>query len=63
MMSMSALLLLPSSPYLGRFKDPGVRNVQGWVEEAWRAGFDQEGKQQLKGKLVGTSKWIGTTGE
>jgi hypothetical protein len=26
-------------------------------------GFDEEGAQQLKHKLVGTSKWIGTAGE
>lgn len=26
-------------------------------------GFDEEGAEQLKGKLVGTSKWIGTAGE
>lgn len=43
--------------------DPGVRAIQAWIEEAWRAGFDLAGKEQLKGKLVGTKKWIGTTGE
>lgn len=43
--------------------DPGVRTIQQWIEDAWRAGFDPHGKQQLKGKLVGTSKWIGTSGK
>ncbi|KAL1687316.1 peptidase family C78-domain-containing protein [Schizophyllum commune] len=38
---------------------PSVRNLQRWIEEAWAAGFDREGAQQLK-KLVGTGKWIGT---
>lgn len=42
--------------------DPGVRTIQNWIEEAWRAGFDIQGKQQLKGKVSGTQKWIGTTG-
>ncbi|KAJ7582586.1 peptidase family C78-domain-containing protein, partial [Mycena floridula] len=39
---------------------PGVRNLQRWIEDAWKAGFDLEGAQELK-KLVGTSKWIGTS--
>lgn len=63
MMLVSALQLLPLSPYSSHFQEPGVRPIQGWVEKAWRAGYDPEGKEQLKGKLVGTSKWIGTTGE
>lgn len=43
--------------------DPGVRSIQNWIEEAWRAGFDIAGRDQLKGKVAGTQKWIGTTGE
>ncbi|WWC91618.1 uncharacterized protein L201_006564 [Kwoniella dendrophila CBS 6074] len=39
--------------------DPGVRRVQGWIQEAWEAGHDPEGKRQLKGKILGTKKWIG----
>lgn len=27
------------------------------------AGYDQDGKNQLKGSVVGTNKWIGTSGE
>lgn len=60
---------------------PGVRNLQQWVEDAWKAGehnivdpllfslltdhkgFDPEGAAELKGKLVGTKKWIGTAGK
>ncbi|KAH9004936.1 DUF1671-domain-containing protein [Lactarius hatsudake] len=30
------------------------------IEEAWRHGFDPEGAEGLKGKLVGHNKWIGT---
>jgi len=43
--------------------DPGVRTIQHWIEEAWRAGFDVAGRDQLRGKVVGTQRWIGTTGE
>jgi hypothetical protein len=42
--------------------DPGVRRVQGWIEEGWEEGFDVEGREQLRGKVLGTRKWIGTTG-
>ncbi|ORY26720.1 peptidase family C78-domain-containing protein [Naematelia encephala] len=41
--------------------DPGVRRVQGWIEEAWHQGFDTMGRDQLKGKILGTRKWIGTS--
>ncbi|KAG6874304.1 hypothetical protein C0995_001529 [Termitomyces sp. Mi166 len=49
----SMLLTEPSSP--------GVRDIQQWIEDAWNAGFDPPGAQQLK-KLVGTRKWLGTAG-
>ncbi|CAL1704281.1 unnamed protein product [Somion occarium] len=39
---------------------PGVRNLQSWIEQAWHEGFDLEGAEQLRNKLAGTSKWIGT---
>ncbi|KDQ10191.1 hypothetical protein BOTBODRAFT_36468 [Botryobasidium botryosum FD-172 SS1] len=39
---------------------PGVRNLQGWIEHAWQLGYDPQGFQDLRGKLVGTRKWIGT---
>ncbi|RDB21250.1 Zinc finger with UFM1-specific peptidase domain protein [Hypsizygus marmoreus] len=38
---------------------PGVRRLQTWIEDAWKAGFDAVGARDLK-KLVGTQKWIGT---
>ncbi|KIO29517.1 hypothetical protein M407DRAFT_168640 [Tulasnella calospora MUT 4182] len=39
---------------------PGIRNLQKWVESAWKEGYDSIGAQQLKHRLVGTTKWIGT---
>ncbi|KAJ6606550.1 peptidase family C78-domain-containing protein [Mycena vulgaris] len=47
-------------PLLDDPTPPGVRNLQQWIEEAWKAGFDPEGQEDLK-KLVGTKKWIGTS--
>ncbi|KAJ8502299.1 hypothetical protein ONZ51_g45 [Trametes cubensis] len=41
---------------------PGVRNLQQTLEEAWQKGYDEEGAEQLKHRLVGTKKWIGTAG-
>ncbi|PPQ64011.1 hypothetical protein CVT24_009385 [Panaeolus cyanescens] len=38
---------------------PTIRNLQRWIEDAWSAGFDPDGKKQLQ-KLVNTRKWIGT---
>ncbi|THH10282.1 hypothetical protein EW145_g1427 [Phellinidium pouzarii] len=39
---------------------PGVRNLQRWIEDAWKAGFDEEGASDLNSKLINTRKWIGT---
>ncbi|KAG8745123.1 hypothetical protein FRC10_008734 [Ceratobasidium sp. 414] len=39
---------------------PGVRNLQVWIEDAWRRGYDARGAAQLRHHLVGTRKWIGT---
>ncbi|WVF73112.1 hypothetical protein IAT40_007931 [Kwoniella sp. CBS 6097] len=39
--------------------EPGVRRIQGWIQEAWDEGYDKEGCKQLKGKILGTRKWIG----
>ncbi|TFK54817.1 hypothetical protein OE88DRAFT_1732116 [Heliocybe sulcata] len=40
---------------------PGVRNLQKWIEEAWKQGYDKEGATQLKRQLVDTKQWIGTS--
>ncbi|KAH9981503.1 peptidase family C78-domain-containing protein [Lactifluus volemus] len=50
------------SSLLGTPTLPGVRNLQALIEEAWEHGYDREGAQSLKGKLVGRRKWIGTAG-
>jgi hypothetical protein len=42
--------------------NPGVRRIQGWIEEAWMNGFDPHGKKYFKGTLLGRRKWIGTSG-
>ncbi|KAG0706334.1 peptidase family C78-domain-containing protein [Suillus ampliporus] len=39
---------------------PGVRNLQRWIEAAWKEGYDPEGASDLKNQLVDTKKWIGT---
>lgn len=38
---------------------PSVRNLQHWIEAAWKEGYDREGAKDL-GNLVDTDKWIGT---
>ncbi|KAG2041522.1 peptidase family C78-domain-containing protein [Suillus americanus] len=38
---------------------PGVRNLQRWIEAAWKEGYDREGAKDLR-NLVDTDKWIGT---
>jgi hypothetical protein len=38
---------------------PGVRNLQRWIEAAWKEGYDREGAKDLR-NLVDTNKWIGT---
>lgn len=64
LMSSSALMGQQSQPlYFPLLDDPlppGVRNLQRWIEDAWAEGYDDEGAQQLKHSLFGTTKWIGT---
>lgn len=43
--------------------EPGVRRIQGWIEEALCQGYDKDGRDHFRGKLLGTKKWIGTAGE
>ncbi|PPQ74213.1 hypothetical protein CVT26_004504 [Gymnopilus dilepis] len=47
-------------PLLDSPISPSIRNLQTWIETAWKEGFDIEGQQQLK-KLINTRKWIGTS--
>ena len=67
-MVMDALLQFPFRPeYRDVFdaekngSEPGLRRIQGWIEEAWGEGFDPGGRQHFRGKLLGTRKWIGPT--
>ncbi|KAF5373126.1 hypothetical protein D9758_001699 [Tetrapyrgos nigripes] len=64
LMTCAALMDQQSQPMYFALLDgpisPGIRNLQRWIEVAWKDGFDKEGYEQLK-KLVNTSKWIGTS--
>ena len=40
---------------------PSIPRLQQVIEEAWRAGFDRAGCEQLGGRLVNSRKWIGAT--
>ncbi|KAF8894407.1 peptidase family C78-domain-containing protein [Infundibulicybe gibba] len=64
LMACAALMGQPTQPsYRSLLKEPiepGVRNLQAWIEAAWADGFDVEGARDLK-KLVGTSKWLGAS--
>ncbi|KAL4074661.1 peptidase family C78-domain-containing protein [Scleroderma yunnanense] len=39
---------------------PGVWNLQQWIEDAWKQGYDEIGAKELGHQLVGTKKFIGT---
>ncbi|KAJ6488636.1 peptidase family C78-domain-containing protein [Mycena vitilis] len=47
-------------PLLDHPTPPSVRNLQQWIEDAWKDGFDPEGARQLR-PLLGSKKWIGTS--
>ncbi|KAH8108150.1 peptidase family C78-domain-containing protein [Cristinia sonorae] len=40
-------------PLLDDPTPPSVRNLQQWIEDAWKSGFDKEGADQLKHELIG----------
>ncbi|KAG9050079.1 hypothetical protein FS837_007832 [Tulasnella sp. UAMH 9824] len=66
MMAATALTTQPyQSSYFAMLESdprspPGIRNLQKWIESAWKDGYDSIGAQQLKHRLIGTTKWIGT---
>ncbi|KAF9228677.1 DUF1671-domain-containing protein [Gyrodon lividus] len=39
---------------------PGVRNLQCWIEDAWKQGYDNIGANEFNRRLVDTKKIIGT---
>ncbi|XP_074282390.1 uncharacterized protein LOC141606910 [Silene latifolia] len=40
---------------------PDIASLQRWLELAWHLGFDKPGSIYFKGKVYGSTKWIGTT--
>eukprot|EP00842_Homolaphlyctis_polyrhiza_P001955 jgi/Hompol1/2760/HPOL_003022-RA len=40
---------------------PSITQLQQGIEDAWAQGYDTVGAEQLRWRLVGTRKWIGTT--
>ncbi|KAH9816106.1 peptidase family C78-domain-containing protein [Melampsora americana] len=40
---------------------PSIQTCQTIIEKAWKIGFDPEGARQFSQRLIGKSKWIGTT--
>ncbi|CAK5279477.1 unnamed protein product [Mycena citricolor] len=64
LMACTVLMDQPFQPtYFSLLKSPilpGVRNLQTWIEMAWKDGYDPVGAEELRGKLVGTSRWLGT---
>lgn len=40
---------------------PSISKLQQLIEWAWSQGFDEQGREQLGGKLHNTKKWIGAT--
>jgi hypothetical protein len=41
---------------------PGIRELQTYIEKAWKEGFDNEGANHFKFSLYGKKDWIGATG-
>ncbi|CAN1170927.1 Zinc finger-containing ubiquitin peptidase 1 [Linum perenne] len=40
---------------------PDIPFLQGWIEMAWKEGFDPLGSQQFNHSICGSTRWIGTT--
>ncbi|KAF8123782.1 peptidase family C78-domain-containing protein [Boletus edulis] len=47
-------------PHLDDPISPSVRNLQRWLEGAWKHGYDDIGARELEHKLVDTKKKLGT---
>lgn len=56
---------MKTDPYAAKLKHlngmPSISKLQSLIENAWKEGFDEQGRDQLGGKLVNTRKWIGAT--
>ncbi|KXN90477.1 Zinc finger with UFM1-specific peptidase domain protein [Leucoagaricus sp. SymC.cos] len=47
-------------PLLDESPTPSVRSLQKWIQAAWDNGYDELGRKELRNKIIGTNKWIGT---
>ncbi|KAF8558484.1 hypothetical protein OG21DRAFT_1481466 [Imleria badia] len=47
-------------PLLDDPSPPGVRNLQRWLEDAWKQGYDDIGARHFDHKLVDTKEKVGT---
>lgn len=47
-------------PLLDTSPTPSVRNLQSCIQIAWDDGYDAVGRKELRSKIIGTNKWIGT---
>ena len=56
-----AMRLAGNKNLVGMVGMPSIPRLQKVIEDAWRAGFDRAGCEQLGGRLVNTRKWIGAT--
>ncbi|KAL5010917.1 hypothetical protein ScPMuIL_013222 [Solemya velum] len=45
----------------GKPQIPSLPKIQRLIEAAWEKGFDKQGSEQLGGRVVDTTKWIGAT--
>ncbi|KAK2156128.1 hypothetical protein LSH36_221g04031 [Paralvinella palmiformis] len=45
----------------GRPLIPSISKIQRLIETAWQKGFDRAGCEQLGGRVINTTKWIGAT--
>jgi hypothetical protein len=48
--------VLPGKPQI-----PSIPKIQRLIETAWEKGFDKQGSDQLGGRVMNTTKWIGAT--
>ncbi|CAG2222342.1 ZUFSP [Mytilus edulis] len=45
----------------GKPQIPSIPKIQRLIEAAWEKGFDKQGCEQLGGRVVDSTKWIGAT--
>ncbi|XP_033116097.1 zinc finger-containing ubiquitin peptidase 1-like, partial [Anneissia japonica] len=50
-----------NSVFNGSTNMPSISKIQQLIEKAWEEGYDEQGREQLGGKIYNTRKWIGAT--